>query len=134
MKKLLLAAGIAAFAFLISATPTVSVQAQQTKLVVKTITGVDTVTFANVPSKMRSLEYTYTETTGTSAGYVILEATTNGTWFSLDTLTLADVTTAQKFKFTFTTGTNYLSYRYRNTNSSAATGVVRAAYLRRTDD
>ncbi len=132
MKKRICLIAIASLSLGLFVAP--NIEAQTTKSVTKTVTGVDTVTFTNVPSKLRSLQYTYTKTSGTAAGIVVLEASTNGTWFSLDTLTLANVTTAQTMKYTFTTGTSYLSYRWRNTNTSAAPGIVKAAYLRRSDD
>lgn len=113
-----------------------SMQAQSTRLVTKSITGVDTVSFANVPSKINSFQYTFTRTSGTAAGVVVFEGTVNGTFVSIDTLVLSNVGTAQTKVFVIprSTGTSYLTYRFRNTNTSAATGTVRAAYLRRTDE
>lgn len=133
MKKIFAILLMAAFTIAATSFPAAEVKAQSIKLTAKTITGVDTITFTNVPSKVKAFQYTYTETSGTSAGLVILEGTINGTWKALDTLTLSDVTTAQTRVYTVTS-TSYLSYRYRNTNTSAATGAVRAAYIRRTDE
>lgn len=129
MKKLafLLLASFACFAM---------ATAQSSKLVTKTITTADTVLFSNVPSNITGFQYTYTETSGTTAGKVYLEGTINGTFVILDSLTLADVAGAQTkvVAIAKSTGTTYLSYRWRNTNTSSATGTVRAAYLRRTDE
>ncbi|RXK57564.1 hypothetical protein ESA94_20410 [Lacibacter luteus] len=115
---------------------TLTVSAQSSKLVTKTITTADTVTFSNVPSKLVAFQYTFTETSGTTAGKVIFEGTVNGTWVGVDSLTLTDVTTAQTkvFPILSSNGTTYLSYRFRNTNTSSATGTIRAAWLRRTDE
>jgi hypothetical protein len=126
MKKFLFAVLITAFTFGVS-------NAQSTKLVSKSITAADTVTFSSIPSKVKAFQYTYTETSGTTAGKVYLEGTVNGTWVILDSLALTDVATAQTLK-TNITSTNCLSYRYRNTNTSSASGSVKAAYLRRTDE
>lgn len=131
MKKFLFA--IAFITFALVSMPTVNADAQTTKLVVKTITAADTLMFANVPSKMKAFQYTYTETSGTTAGTVYFEATISGAYVIIDSLTLSDVATAQTKVFTVSS-TSYLTYRFRNTNTSSATGSVRAAYLRRTDE
>lgn len=135
MKKLMYGLLIAAISFGVFA-PTISAKAQSTKLVTKTITGADTITFTNVPSKIRAFQYTYTETSGTTAGKVYMYGTITGAYVVLDSLSLSDVATAQTKVFTIapTAGTAYLSYRFINTNTSSATGSVKAAYLRRTDE
>lgn len=138
MKKLLFALAVGAFTTAITVTPSAEVKAQaSTKLVVKTITAADTTTFINpFPSKVRAFQATWTETSGTSAGKIYLEGTVNGTWVILDSLAITDVTTAQTKVTTVapTAGTSYLSYRYRTTNTSSATAVLRLAWLRRDDD
>lgn len=136
MKKFLFLVTIAAFTFALTAAPTVHADAQSTKLVTKTITTADTVTFSNVPSKINGFQYTFTETSGTTAGKVYFEGTISGAYVLLDSLTLSDVATAQTkvFPVLRSSGTSYLSYRFRNTNTSTATGAVRVAYLRRTDE
>lgn len=136
MKKLFTAVACAAFTLAFTAAPSIKVKAQQTKLIVKAITGADTVAFANVPSKMRCFQYTVTKTSGALAGKLILEGTVNGTYVGLDSLVLADIATAQTLKYIISasTGTSYLTYRFRCTNTSAAPSAVRAGWLRRTDD
>lgn len=138
MKKVILAALIAVFTIGFVATPVIEVKAQTVQCTSKTITAADTLTtkFSNMGSNLRAVQYTYTETSGTSAGKVYLEGTINGTWVLLDSLTLADVATAQTKVVTFakTAGGSYVSYRWRNTNTSSATGSVSACWLRRTDE
>ncbi|MGQ0739136.1 MAG: hypothetical protein ACT4OJ_08775 [Bacteroidota bacterium] len=133
MKKLLLIALAALFTVAAVSYPSVKAEAQSIKLTTKTITTADTVTFTNVGSRVKAFQYTFTETSGTTAGKVYLEGTINGTYVLLDSLTLADVTTAQTKVFPLT-ATTYLTYRFRNTNTSSATGAVRAAWIRRTDE
>lgn len=133
MKKLFFIAAIAAFVITATVAPVSAIKAQATNTVTKTITGVDTVTWTSIGSRVKAFQYTYTETSGTTAGKVYLEGTITGTWVALDSLTLADVTTAQT-KVTVVTATSYKQYRYRNTNTSAATGSVVAAYIRRPDE
>jgi hypothetical protein len=128
MKKLFFA--VIATAFMITG---FNAQAQTIKSTTKTITAADTLSFSNVGTHLKAFQYTYTETSGTSAGKVYLEGTINGTYVLLDSLTLADVTTAQTKVFPITAET-YLSYRFRNTNTSSATGTVKAYYIRRTDE
>lgn len=100
----------------------------------KTITAADTLKFSNVPSKVVAFQYSYTESNGTTAGKVYLEGSVDNVgWVALDSLTLADVATTQT-KVTTVTATAYLNYRFRNTNTSSATGVIYATYLRRPDD
>lgn len=110
-------------------------EAQTIKSVIKTISTADTVTFTNVPSKVKSFQYTYTESSGTTAGKVYIEGAidVNGGWKLLDSITLADNTNKQVLYY-IPTATSYLTYRFRNTNTSSATGAVRAYYLRRTDE
>jgi hypothetical protein len=134
MKKILFAALIAAMTFGIASVPTLKAEAQSTKTATKTITAVDTSSFSNVPSKIVSVQYTFTETSGATAGKVYLEVTADNLgWVAIDSLTLADVSTRQTLKTNFTS-TNFLSCRWRNTNTSSATGSVKYSYLRRTDD
>jgi hypothetical protein len=108
-----------------------TVKAQTIKSVIKSITSTDTTTFANVPSKIKGFQYTFTESSGTTSGKVYMEGTVNGTYVLLDSLTLSDVTTAQT-KYFKLTSTDYLSYRFRN--SAAITGAIRVMYIRRTDE
>jgi hypothetical protein len=131
MKKFLIAVVIAALSSLSFVTQ--KAQAQASPLQTKTITTADTITYTNVPSKIKSFQYEYTETSGTTAGKVYLEGTITGTYVLLDSLTLADVATAQTKVFLLT-ATSYKNYRFRNTNTSSATGTVKAAYVRRTDE
>ena len=134
MKKIFYGLMIAAISFTVASVPTTTAKAQSTKLVTKSITAVDTITFSQVPSKIKSFNYTILKSSGTLAGYVILEGgTISGEWYSIDTLTLANNTNLQK-KVVMITSTDYLNYRWRNTNSSSATCAVKAAYLRRTDE
>src|SRR5689334_437289 len=95
MKKILLAALIAVLTFGTIIMPTGKVKAQSTTTYTKTITGADTINYLNIGSKLRGWQYTYTETSGTTAGKVYLEGTINGSWVLLDSLTLSDVGTAQ---------------------------------------
>ena len=120
-------------ALVFTAAPTQQVKAQSIKLTVKTITAADTVTFTNVGSRTKAFQYTFTETSGTTAGKVYLQGAINGTFVNIDSLTLADVTTPQTKVFPLT-ATTYLTYRLVNTNTSGATGQVRAASIRRTDE
>lgn len=110
---------------------TVSMNAQSTKLIAKTVTGVDTIYFQNVPSNIMSFQTTFTKTGGTVSGKLILEGTIEGTYVGIDSLTLADNANKQTLK-TNLTSTNFLSYRVRYTSASAAT--LRSAYLRRLDE
>lgn len=134
MKKIFYGLMIATISFSVASVPTETVHAQSTKLVSKSITGVDTITFSQVPSKIKSFSYTLLKTSGTVAGYVILQGgTISGEWYPIDTLTLANTSSLQK-KAVILTATSYLNYRYINTNSSAAVAAVKAAFLRRTDE
>lgn len=109
-------------------------QAQIPVKTTKTITTADTTKVSNVPSKVVAFQYSYTETSGTTAGKVYLEGSVDNVgWVALDSLTLADVATTQT-KVTTLSATSYLNYRYRNTNTSSATGVIYVTYLRRPDD
>ena len=110
-----------------------AVHAQDTKRVTKTITAADTITFEKIGSNLVAVQYTYTETSGTSAGKVYIEGTVNGTYKLIDSISLSDVATAQTLHKEFTT-TPWLNIRLRNTNTSSATGTVVAAILRRPDE
>lgn len=137
MKKYLLVAVMAAITMSLVSVPVKSVFAQSTNTVTKSITGVDTITWATVASKVRGFQYTATKTSGTVAGKVILEGTINGkTWVGVDSLTLADILPDQTKVTSIapTAGTTYKGYRYRCTNTSAATIAVVATYLRRSDE
>lgn len=133
MKKILFVALVAALTFGITTMPVADVKAQSTNTVSKTITAADTITWTTVASKLKGLQYTYTETSGTTAGKVYLQGTINGTYVNLDSLTLSDVTTAQTKVFAITS-TTYKGYRFVNTNTSSATGAVVATYIRRYDE
>lgn len=134
MKKVkIFLTAVVAIAVAMFAKPT-QAEAQSTKLVTKSITTADTVVFTSVPSKIKTFSYTYLESSGTTAGKVYFEGSTiSGAWDTIDSLVLSDVATLQKKTFAITS-TNYLSYRLRNTNTSSATGAIKAAYLRRTDE
>lgn len=127
MKKKIFCTIVTCFALLAITT------AQDTKRVTKTISAADTITFTSVGSNLVAAQYTFTESSGTTAGKVYIEGTVNGTWVLLDSISLTDVATAQTLYKGFTT-TGYLSYRFRNTNTSSATGTAVAAILRRPDD
>jgi hypothetical protein len=134
MKKFLFGFLVGVFALGAASVPTATVKAQSTRVVNKTITAADTISFANVQSKIKSFTYALTKTSGTVAGKVYLEAgSINGQWTALDSLTLADVATVQQ-KTVIVTATNYLNYRWRNTNTSSATAAVKTAILRRVDE
>ncbi len=128
MKKLLAAVLITAFTLTNFATT-----AQTVKLTTKAVTAADTIVFNPAPSKIKAFQYTFTETSGTTAGKVYFEGTINGTYVLLDSLTLSDVSTAQTKVFVIT-ATNYVGYRFRNTNTSSAVGVAKGAYIKRTDE
>lgn len=138
MKKFLFIALISALTFSLSAVPASEATAQSTNTITRTIAGVDTALWnaTSVGSDVRGFQYTALKSSGTVAGKVILEGTINGTWVGVDSLTLADVTYAQT-KVTSvapTAGTTYRNYRYRCTNTSAATIVITATYIKRSDD
>ncbi len=101
----------------------------------KTITAADTVTLSNVGSKVVSLQATYLETSGTSAGKFYLEGSCDGrAWVHIDSSkSLTDVTTYQTVVVT-ATSTSYLAYRVRCSNTSSATGTLWLTALRRPDD
>lgn len=133
MKKILCAILIAVFAFAISP---VNVQAQT---VIKSynkyvLAGTaDTTTFQNVGSKLSSLQYTVTKDTGTVAGKVYLEVTTNGKYKIIDSLTLANNTTDQSL-FHLPTKTYYLTYRFRTVPTGNWSCTIKASGIRRTDE
>lgn len=134
MKRYLLIALMAAFA--ISFSLPGKAQGLSTNTVTKTITAADTITHLAVGSKVRGFQYTFTKSSGTAAGKVYFQGTINGTWVNIDSLTLADNTTAQTKVITVapTAGTVYKSYRWVNTNTSSATASVTAVYIRRSDE
>lgn len=139
MKKILAAVLIAALTFGATVAPTDVVKAQASTTYSRTITAADTITFSNLGSKLRGWQYTYTETSGTTAGKVYLEGNINGnasSWIALDSMTLADQAAAQVKTITYapTAGTLYKNYRWRNTNTSSATGAVVVTALRRPDE
>jgi hypothetical protein len=136
MKKILFAALVAALTFGMATIPTMKAKAQQTNTVAnaKAITGADTVTATSVASNVMQFVYTYTETSGTTAGKVYLQGKfLAAAWVNLDSLTLADVGTAQTLR-TIVTATSYKDYRWVNTNTSSAVGTVTAGFLRRQDE
>lgn len=112
-----------------------AVQAQIRVDVKKTITAADTSTISNVGDKVVALQYTYVETSGTTAGKVYIEGTVDGVgWKHVDsTLSLSDVTTAQTVHIAVT-ATTFRNYRARNTNTGSATGTIYFTALRRPDD
>jgi hypothetical protein len=107
--------------------------AQIVKITQKSISAPDTVVFTNAPSKIKAFQYQYTESSGTTAGKVYFEGTVTGAYVIIDSLLLADVSTAQAKLFSVSS-TNYLTYRFRNTNTSSASGTIRCGYLRRADE
>lgn len=132
MKKILYAVLIAALTFGMTAVNT-DAKAQSTNTTTKSITAADTITHTSIGSNVRGFQYTFTEASGTTSGTVYFQGTINGTWVKLDSLVLADVTTAQTKVITVapTAGTVYKSYRW---TSPAVTGAVVVTYLRRNDD
>lgn len=135
MKKVLFAALFAVYVIGINLLP-VAAQAQQTNTVAnaKAITAADTVTATAVASNVMQFVYTYTETSGTTAGKIYLQGKFMASaWVNLDSLTLADVGTAQTLR-TVVTQTSYKDYRWVNTNTSSAVGTATAGYLRRPDE
>ena len=132
MKKVIFIALAALFTLAAVSYPAAESKAQTVKLTTKTLSAAtDTTAFTNVGSKVKAFQYTFTKSGSTPSGKVYLEATINGTWVAIDSLTITDVSTAQT-KVTAITSTTYLSYRYRN--SAALTGAIRLAYIRRTDE
>lgn len=126
MKKILFAL-IAVMSFAVA-------QAQVPTRNTKTITAADTITVSNIGSNVTGLQYTYTESSGTTAGKVYFEVSIDNVgWAAIDSITLADVATAQT-KIVNVTNTYFTSARWRNTNTSSATGVVYAFVLRRPDE
>ena len=101
----------------------------------KTITAADTITINNVRSKLVSIQATYKETSGTSAGKFYVEGSNDGLgWQNVDSSkSLSDVTTYQTVIVT-ATATSYASYRVRCSNTSSATGTLYFTILRRRDD
>jgi len=136
MKKILSFCFLAALTIAAISFSPASAIAQSSKKVTKTaLTAADTTVFTNMGSKLASSQVTVTKSAGTLGGKVYWEATINGTWVALDSVTLADVSTAQT-KVTINTksgGTPYLSYRYRYAPTGGTATVV-YAYLRRLDE
>jgi hypothetical protein len=99
------------------------------------ITGaVDTTTFSNVKSRIKSFEVTAIKDSGTVGGKIYLEGTiTPDGWVKLDSLTLANVATAQS-KVTVLTATSYKSYRYVYVPSGTSNLSIQYGYLRRQDE
>ncbi len=134
MKKTLFLALVGAFS-LIAILPTNSVNAQSTKRVAspQSVSGVpDTLTFLNMPSKLKSISTSLAKGSGTIAGKIYLEAKSLNDWELLDSLTLADK--ASNYKTFFFTQTTYLSYRIRYAPTGTPTATLTAGYLRRTDE
>jgi len=96
----------------------------------KTITAADTITMTSIEGGVVMFEYNYTETSGTTAGKIYLEGKFLNSWVKLDSVSLTDVATVQTLRH-IPTQTSYQSYRWVNTNTSAATAGIVAGYLRR---
>lgn len=101
----------------------------------KTITGADTATVTNIRSAVVALQYSYTETSGTSAGKFYFEGSADNVgWVHIDSaFSLTDVATVQT-KWLAVTATSYASYRVRCSNTSSATATIKFTALRRPDD
>lgn len=129
MKKILLA-----LVFILSLSVASNAQVYKDQ-VTKTITTADTATISNIRSAVVALQYTYTETSGTSAGKFYFEGSVDGTgWVHIDSaFSLADAAGAQT-KWLAVTATSYASYRVRCSNTSAATAAIKFTALRRPDD
>ncbi|MGQ0740213.1 MAG: hypothetical protein ACT4OJ_14270 [Bacteroidota bacterium] len=129
MKKILFA-----FALLICGNLAADAQVYRDQ-VSRTITTADTATVSNVRSAVVALQYTYTETSGTSAGKFYFEGSADGTgWVHIDSaFALTDVATVQT-KWLAVTATSYASYRVRCSNTSSATAAIKFTVLRRPDD
>ena len=100
-----------------------------------TTVDVDTsiVTFTMVPTDIISFQSTVTRVTGTAAGKVYLEGTTDGNaWVRLDSMTLTNQATNSKF-FTISTKPTAYSYRAYYIPSGTQTSYQRFSYLRRPD-
>jgi hypothetical protein len=135
MKKVLFAALFAVYVIGINMIPVVT-HAQQTNTVATAhaVTAADTITATAVASNVMQFVYTYTETSGTTAGKVYLQGKfLASAWVNIDSLTLADVGTAQTLR-TIVTQTSYKDYRWVNTNTSTAVGTATCGYLRRPDE
>lgn len=99
----------------------------------KTITSADTSAIMNLPGHITTVQYTLTKNSGTVAGKVYLDVTAdNNGWITIDSLALSDVTAPQVLKHDFTR-TNFLSVRWRNTNTTASE-FIKYTYLRREDE
>jgi hypothetical protein len=137
MKKLLSICLLVSMTVFFTAVPHSEVKAQSSgRLYSKTITGVDTANFLNLPDKVKGIQYTWIKSSGTVAGKIILEGTMDNSsvaWVGIDSVTLSNTADRMVFSKSFTT-LPWLSLRLRNTNSSAATIVVRSTTLRRSGE
>jgi hypothetical protein len=96
--------------------------------------AVDTTTFTNVKSRIKSFEVSALKDSGTVGGKIYLQATiTPLGWVNIDSLTLANVATVQN-KVTVLTATSYKSYRYVYVPSGTSNLIIQYAYLRRSDE
>ena len=101
----------------------------------KTITATDTALIKNVASNVISMQYTYIETSGTSAGKIYIEGTDDGVgWVFIDSsLSISDNTNVQT-KWLAVTATSFRDYRARCSNPSSATATIYFTLLRRPDE
>ena len=110
--------------------------AQSTRKVTQpdtSINGVGSiVTFSSMPSKLVAITGTVAKISGAVAGKFYLEATVDGQWNKLDSLTLVDQAVNTK---TFPIArTTYLSYRINYVPTGTQTSRLTATYIRRTDE
>lgn len=129
---------IFAFLFLLGCLATAKAQQAQLPIPVfktKTITAADTLVLPLMESNVVSLQATYLETTGTSAGKFYIEGTVDGrAWVNIDSSkSLSDVTTYQTVVVSVS-ATTYRDYRLRCSNTSSATGTLFFTALRRPDE
>jgi hypothetical protein len=100
-----------------------------------TATNADTViiAFNGIGSNLKSLQASVYRQSGTAAGIVVLQYTTNGVdWFPQDTLTLTNLATNSK-AWAFT-ATSYYSYRAWYKSTGTQTSTMTFSYLRRQDE
>jgi len=100
-----------------------------------TTTDVDTsiITYTMVPNGIKSFQSTVTRVSGTAAGKVYFEGTTDGNaWVRLDSLVLTNQVTNSKF-FNISTQPTCYSYRAYYISSGTQTSYQRFSYLRRPD-
>lgn len=139
MKKILFV--LTAFSAIIFLTPSVNtVSAQSSAKVTKAaVTAADTTSYASIRSKVKSFHFTVTKSAGTLAGKMYLEATdvgaSNTEWIKLDSLSITDISTVQQKAYVVppTTGTSYLSYRFRYA-PTGGTATLILGYVRRIDE